>query len=87
MNKWFRGYLKKNAAKEQANVDFAALEREHGVELPPAYKEFISVVGEKSYSDLDGEEGFAVHVLRPDRRLDFGNYRKGQAEVADEESR
>lgn len=85
MDKWFRNYLKTNAANERVRYDFAALEKKHGVELPLAYKEFISTVGEKSYFDVDGTEGFTVHVLLP-QKLDFRSYRKGRVQVADEES-
>ena len=85
VDKWFRNYLKQNAAKEPADFDFDALEEKHGVKLPPAYKEFVSKVGEATYTDLDGREGFAAHVLLPEK-LDFGSYRKGAVEFSDEES-
>lgn len=86
LNRWFRSYLKQNAAKKPVEPDFARVEKEQGIELPPSYKEFIATIGEKTYTDVDEDEGFTVHVLSPEK-LDFGSYRKGTLEVTDEESK
>jgi hypothetical protein len=35
------------------------------VKLPEAYQRFVSVVGTKTFKDLDGEEEFNAHILPP----------------------
>lgn len=86
LNRWFRSYLKPNAAKKPVEPDFARVEKEQRIELPPSSKEFIAIIGEKTYTDIDKDEGFTVRVLSPEK-LDFVNYRKGTLEVTNEESK
>ena len=65
--KWFGNYLKKNVKKKQLPHDFSTFEKKHHVKLPDAYKEFISKVGVRTFENVDGEEGFCVHILAPEQ--------------------
>ena len=86
VEKWFSSFLKKNKSEGRAEADFAGLEKAHGVQLPPSYKEFISTVGEMTFQDMDDGEGFTVHILSPEK-MNFQRFRKGNTEFEDEESR
>ena len=61
-------------------VDFAPTEKKHKVKLPQDYKDFISIVGTKSFADVCDMEGSTTSVLLP-QELDFNDYRRGK--VAD----
>jgi len=75
--KWFRQFLKKNAAKKSKAVEFAAIEKKQKLVLPADYKEFIAVIGTKTFADVNGMEGSTTTVLPP-TELDFKNYRRGK---------
>jgi len=74
--KWFKQFLKKNAKKTKT-VDFAAIEKKQKLVLPADYKEFIAIVGEKSFADVNDMEGSTTTVLPP-AELDFKDYRRGK---------
>lgn len=87
-SKWFQSYLKKNAAtKKPAEIDFAAIEKKQKLTLSQEYKDFITKVGPKSFEDVMEQEGFAAHVLAPNK-IDFRGYRRGKMKglLFDEES-
>jgi hypothetical protein len=75
--KWFKQFLKKNAAKKTKPADFAAVEKKHKLALPPDYKDFIAAVGEKSFADVNELEGSTTTILPPEQ-LDFKDYRRGK---------
>jgi len=75
--KWFKQYLKKNAAKGIQAADFAAVEKKNKLTLPQDYKDFISTVGTKSFADACDMEGSTTTVLPP-LELDFKDYRRGK---------
>lgn len=83
--KWFQQYLKKNAKKKPAAVDFEAVEKKEKIKLPKSYKGFITKVGSKSFKDVNDMEGSTTKVLPP-KQLDFRDYRAGALEDTDEES-
>jgi hypothetical protein len=86
--KWFEQYLKKNAAKKKPpKIDFAAIEKKQKLTLPQDYKDFIVTVGPKSFEDVMDQEGFAAHVLPPNK-LEFRGFRRGKMKelLGDEES-
>jgi len=80
--KWFADYLKENARKNAKTQDFAAVERKQKLKLPETYKRFLASVGTKTFKDVDGEEGFCVHILPP-AKLDFDEFRKTPSEKKD----
>jgi len=51
--KWFKQFLKKNAAKNAQAVDFVIVEKKQKVTLPQDYKDFIAMVGPKSFNDVN----------------------------------
>lgn len=75
--KWFQQFVKKNAAKKKPGVDFAVMEKKHKVTLPPDYKNFLTVVGAKTFADVNDMEGSTTSVLPP-AELDFKDYRAGK---------
>lgn len=75
--KWLKQFMKKNATKESQTVDFAVIEKKHQLKLPQDYKDFIAIVGEKSFADVNDKEGSATTVLPPEK-LDFNDYRRGK---------
>lgn len=75
--KWFKQFLKKNSAKESRAVDFARVEKQQKLLLPQDYKDFISIVGEKSFADVNELEGSTTSILSP-QSLDFEGYRRGK---------
>ena len=81
---WFKDYLKNNAKKNPVVHDFDAVEKRQKLKLPESYRKFIAQVGTKTFKDVDGEEGFAVHILPP-KKLDFEEFRKLPAEKGDED--
>lgn len=83
--RWFRDYLKSHA-KSVSKCDLKGLEKKTKVKLPKSYVAFISKVGPMTFENVDQQEGFTVHVLRPDE-MDFAAYRKGALEIEHEESR
>jgi hypothetical protein len=83
--RWFLQYLKRNALKNQIAVDFSAIESQSKITLPAEYKEFISIVGPKSFVDVNETEGFLARILPPDK-LDFSTRRRGRMEDLDEDS-
>lgn len=83
--KWFAAYLKKNAKKQPAAVDFAAVEKKHKLKLPKSYRDFITKVGSKSFKDVNDMEGSTTKVLPP-KQLDFRDYRTGALEDLDDDS-
>jgi hypothetical protein len=83
--KWFKDFLKTDAKKKPAAIDFDAVEKKHKVKLPKSYKEFIMTVGSKSFKDVNDMEGSTTKVLPP-KQLDFKEYRAGALEDTDEES-
>ena len=84
-DRWFQRFLKSHAARKQAPIDWHAFESKAGVPLPPSYKAFASSVGELTFREVDGIEGFTVRILAP-ARLDARRYRKGKIRVTDEDS-
>ena len=75
--KWFKQFLKKNAAKKPKAVDCAAVEKKHKLTLPPDYRDFIATVGPKSFADVNDMEVSTTTILLPEQ-LDFKNYRRGK---------
>jgi len=75
--KWFKQFLKKNAAKGIQAADFAAVEKKNKLTLPQDYKDFISTVGLKSFADVCDMEGSTTSIL-PSQELDFKGYRRGK---------
>ena len=75
--KWFQQFVKKNAAKKSQSHDFAAVEKKQKLALPADYKDFITVVGPKTFADVNGLEGSTTSVLPP-AELDFNDYRRGK---------
>lgn len=75
--RWFKQFLKLNAAKGIKNVDFATVETKHKLVLPQDYKDFISKVGAKSFENVNGLEETLTEVLPP-RKLDFKILRRGK---------
>ncbi len=82
--KWFKQFLKRNAGKGLKKCDFAPLEKRHKITLPQDYKDFISIVGPKSFEDIIETEGFTAGILPP-TKLDFKDYRSGRVPDLDEE--
>ena len=75
-DKWFGQYLKKNASnKKLPKMDFASIEKKHKIKLPEAYKAFMTVVGPKSFEDVNATEGFTANVSPPNK-LDFKTCRQ-----------
>jgi hypothetical protein len=83
--RWFQQYLKSNAKKKPAAVDFAAVEKKRKVKLPQAYEDFISTVGPKSFKDVLETEGFVAKILPPEK-MNFRDYRLGKWEDTEEEA-
>jgi hypothetical protein len=83
--RWFKEYLKSNAKKKPAAVDFAAVEKKRKVKLPQAYQDFIATVGPKSFKDVLETEGFVAKILPPEK-MNFRDYRLGKWEDTDEEA-
>lgn len=81
---WFKRFLKRNAKKGIRKAGFAAIEKRHKLTLPQDYKDFISVVGSKSFNGIMEIEGFTASVLIPSK-LDFKCYRRGCVPDLDEE--
>lgn len=77
VQRWFRAFLKRNAAKRATAMHFTALEAKHKLTLPQDYKEFIAIVGPKSFADVCDMEGSTTTVLPP-QELDFKDYRRGR---------
>lgn len=75
MQRWFDSYLKKQGKKKPKAFNFATIEEEHGVKLPSDYQKFATMIGCKTFRDMDGEEGFDVRILPPDE-LDFEEFRE-----------
>ena len=75
--RWFRQFLKRNAAKRVKAVDFAAVEAKRKLTLPQDYRDFISTVGPKPFENVNGMEVTSTIVLPP-QKLDFKNHRRGQ---------
>lgn len=75
--KWFKQFLKRNAAKSLKPVDFAAVERKHKLALPQDYKDFVSAVGSKEFADVCDMKGSTTTLLLP-QKLDFKNHRRGK---------
>ena len=82
--KWFDGYLKKNKRKKPVAVDFATIESKVGKPLPDSYKEFITKVGQKRFTDLEGTVGFDAEIVGPDQ-IDLTSYRRETLKIGDEE--
>ena len=82
--KWFKQFLAGHARKKLPMEDFDAVGKKHKVALPEDYKEFISVIGSRSFADVADMEGSTTSVLPP-KRLDFRNYRRGKVDHLDEE--
>ena len=82
---WFRKYLKDNATKQKPSTDWKALEKQFKFKLPKSYKDFINKSGPRSFSNVDEQEGFNVHLLQP-QKIDFKSYRAGALEIDDEET-
>lgn len=75
--KWFGLFLKRNAQDAPEPVDFASVEKKNRLTLPQAYKDFITIVGPRSFADVGVMEGSETSVLPP-QKLDFKNYRRGK---------
>jgi hypothetical protein len=75
--RWFQQFLKDNAGKAKKSVDLTVVEKKHKITLPKDYKDFVSVIGAKSFKDVNETEGFAAHILAPEK-LDFKGYRRGR---------
>ncbi len=82
--RWFRQFLKRNAAKRAKEVDFAAVEQKHKLTLPQDYKDFIATVGSKSFENVEGMEETSTEVFVP-HELDFKNHRRGRMTDLSEE--
>ncbi len=82
--KWFQLFLKRNAAKGVKRVDFAAVEKKHGITLPRDYQEFITKCIVKSFKNVNGLEVTLTTVLPPNK-LDFKEYRRGKNAGLDSE--
>jgi SMI1 / KNR4 family (SUKH-1) len=85
LQKWFRSYLKLKALKKSKAYDFTAVEKKQKITLPQSYKDFFSMVGPKTFRDVDEQEGFTAHILPPEK-LDFKDCRRGALPDLDEES-
>ena len=84
--KWFQQFVQKNAAKKSQSHDFAAVEKKQQFTLPADYKDFITVVGPKTFADVNGMEGATTSVLPP-AELDCKNYRRSKVpELAGDEA-
>ena len=76
--RWFEQYLKSAAPKNKpTKVDFTPVEKKHKLVLPRAYKDFISIVGPRKFTDVMEQEGFTARILPPSK-LDFRDYRRGK---------
>jgi hypothetical protein len=73
---WFKQFLKRNAAKSPGAADFS-VEKTHRITLPQDYKDFITVVGPKSFAGVSGRKGSKAKVLLP-QQINFNNYRRGK---------
>jgi hypothetical protein len=81
---WFKDYLKQNAKGKPRVFDFAAIEKREKIKLPNDYKEFVRVVGAKSFPDVMEMEGFKATLVAP-RDLNFKEYRRGKVEFLEGE--
>jgi hypothetical protein len=84
-DRWFQRFLKSHARRKQVPIDWRAIESKAGVPLPPSYKAFAAAVGEMTFPEVDGIEGFSVRIVPP-TRLDARRYRKGRVSVTDRDS-
>jgi hypothetical protein len=83
--RWFRAYLKSNAASGPVQFDAKAFEDHLKFKLPKSYKDFIAMVGPRSFQNVDEEEGFTANVLAPGK-FDCEFYRKGKLQTEDDQS-
>lgn len=77
--KWFKQFLKRNAAKGIKAIDFAAVETKRKLTLPQDYKDFISKVGSKPFKNVNDMEETVTRVLPP-HKLDFKSHRRGEVD-------
>jgi hypothetical protein len=82
IKRWFTEFLKKSGRKNVKAQEFATVERKQKLKLPETYKQFLANIGTKTFKDVDGEEGFSVHILPP-AKLDFDEFRKTPIEKKD----
>jgi len=75
--KWFKQFLRRNAATGIKSVDFTTEEAKRKITLPQDYKDFISQVGSKSFKNVNDMEETFTGILPP-RKLDFKNHRRGK---------
>jgi hypothetical protein len=75
--KWFKQFVKRNARKKNKGIDFVVLEKQHKLTLPQDYKDFITTVGEKIFTNVNGLEGITTTVLPP-TKLNFKDYRRNK---------
>jgi len=83
-SRWFRAFLK-GQKKSASDFDFKAFEKQHRIRLPKSYKDFSSQLGERTFDNVDDENGNTVRVLRPNQ-LDLKNFRRGALDATDEDS-
>jgi hypothetical protein len=75
--RWFKQFLKRNAAKPGKSIDFATIETKQKLILPQDYKDFISKVGAKSFENVNDMEETLTDVLPP-QKVDFKILRRGK---------
>ncbi|MFO0892981.1 MAG: SMI1/KNR4 family protein [Isosphaeraceae bacterium] len=73
---WLDAYLKKHRKRGNSPHDFKPIEAKLGVMLSPAYKAFVDHLGSRTFTNIDGEEGFEARILLPNE-LDVTSYRRG----------
>jgi len=76
-DKWLRNYIKQHAGKGKRSTAFASFEKKNKFKLPKSYKDFIAKIGQTTFCDVDGEEGFSAHILPPGK-FDCKSFRRGQ---------
>jgi hypothetical protein len=84
---WFKDYLRHISAESPlaTREDCANWEKKHKIKLPAAYVEFITRVGEHSFADMQGREGYDVRILPPNE-LDADGFRRDAPEDPSEEA-
>ncbi|MFO0938901.1 MAG: SMI1/KNR4 family protein [Gemmataceae bacterium] len=81
--KWLRSYIKTHSCEVKSDWDVKATERRVKAKLPKSYLDFISLVGPKSFDNIDEQDGFTSSILPPNEL----ESETGYAEFEDEESK
>jgi hypothetical protein len=75
--RWFKQFLKRNAAKGTKSVDFSTEETKHKLPLPQDYKDYVAKVGSKIFLNVNDIEVTETGILPP-QKMDFKNFRRGK---------